>query len=43
MEKEYLHRRAIAERLAAMRATSMVVFRAHMDMALTYERRLLGA
>lgn len=40
---EYLRARALDERLAAMRATSMRAFRAHMDMAREYERRSLTA
>lgn len=41
-EASYLHRRATQERLAATNAETMKVFRAHMDMALAYERRLLA-
>ncbi|MBB5712685.1 hypothetical protein [Sphingomonas xinjiangensis] len=42
-EVDYLRRRAAQERVAALKAETMKVFRAHMDMALAYELRLLGA
>ncbi|MBB5709340.1 hypothetical protein [Sphingomonas xinjiangensis] len=40
MDTDYFHRRIAAARFAAMRATTMKAFRAHMDMALAYERQL---
>lgn len=42
-EAKYLYRRATQERRAAINAETMAAFRAHMDMALAYERRLLAA